>query len=248
MYWLADVLARFRLITRLWEGECSCFASLEWSLWYHFNKMVVVVGPAFSLAASGYLGGCILYTAARWFNYVRMKKRYYKPTYVNWGANSVLFGNAVKRWSRLNKWHKKAWKAIPANICWSPRDKFVSAQIKAWMEDPNDDLLWVPGPVPSVDGIEAGAYFLYDVGGVKWFKVVPWAMYGVHHYKYIIAHVYYIKEDDASVPTTADLWEINDTYFSEMRARVGKKSYFWIGYLRTNGTISNKSMVFSIQN
>ncbi len=115
--------------------------------------MVKLVGPLFSLSATGALGDYLFYYESPYGPVVRSKKRYYKNAAQYWTVNQEWFKAANIASKNLNLEQKWAWNAAYPQMCDSWRDIFVGHQIEAWNLSPENNLTWPNVPHELVEDV-----------------------------------------------------------------------------------------------
>lgn len=120
--------------------------------------MVVVLGPCFSLSASGLMGKALLYYDTKYGARVRIPKRTFVPPAPIWEINIVWFKAASDRAKTLTTEQKWAWQKAYPGKCDAWRDIFMGKQIEWWNLSPQNDLTWPPlvagnpGPITANEG------------------------------------------------------------------------------------------------
>jgi hypothetical protein len=195
--------------------------------------MVMLVGPAFSLTASGQFGKSVLFYESPHGAVLRMKKRYFTPPSQSWYVNNEYFKSASDRARAFNSAQKKAWNQAYPTICDTWRDIYMGKQIEAWNLSVTNDLSWpavlIPAPFPSVQISESFSLPTrkIELEGDFWEFLKRW---GVEYY-------WAKKVDDPTVPSDFGQPIENSPYQHRFDVSLLHTNYYWVAFRGLNGVL-----------
>ena len=194
--------------------------------------MTVLVGPCFSLAASGLVGKALLYYDTKYGARVRKPRSRFTPPGTAWEINKVWFKKASDRAKTLTREQKWAFRVAYPEICDSWRDIFMGKQIEFWNLSPLNDLTWPHVVAQRIGDIVFGSYEVTPLERRCWFE------------KYEIRKVetqtcgtlWWIKFNDASAPSPSDPYTFRRSYSNQFDLVNGRVNYLWGGVRYIDGT------------
>lgn len=192
----------------------------------------MVVGPCFSLSASGLLGKALLYYEHPWGARVRAPKKTFVPPAPIWEVNQVWFKAASDRSKTLNTWQKRAWEQAYPGICDNWRDIFMGKQIEYWNMSPLNDLTWPPVSPQDIGDLtfRSGTEF---VGSIYW-TLVDYDV--VLMTKWVVSTLWWRILNNPRVPVESDLVAQKARFGNEFSFVAGNTNYLWGGVRYVNGT------------
>jgi len=204
--------------------------------------MTVLIGPCFSLSASGSVGKALLYYDTKFGARVRIVKRRFESPGVAWEINKSWFKMASDRAKGLDRWQKKAWGIAYSAICDSWRDIFMGKQIELWNLSPLNNITWPPvvaqgiGTINFSEGVDKGLevkYYLaeYSPGGTKLSNVEMLR----RKEKWAVGWVWFKVLNNAGSPTEADLDDTTEYPAHTFEFTEGATNYFWGGVRLIDG-------------
>jgi len=214
--------------------------------------MTVVVGPCFSMSASGLLGKVLLYYDTKYGARIRSPKKTFVPPSQAWEVNKVWFTQASTRWSTLSIFARRAWNHYSLEICDIGRDLFMGRQIEMWNLSPLNDVIWPPLGNPEIPAAPSDLMFkdgwwpanIYDEDTNKR-KVLLWEGYKDYWQLSIVGVRWYQKLDDPSNPTAADLKAENYYNSHSFTLESGHNNYLWYEFIRWDGSYTNLTKCYN---
>jgi len=201
--------------------------------WYNRN-MTKVVGPCFSLEASGILGDAILFNPSKnGVSRVQVAPRYKKKCSPEFKENQVRFKDASDRWRVLYPEQREAWKVYAWDKCDTGRAQFMGYQIDKWTAWHGNDVSWCPDPTYYLPDVY---YFIYNDGSAIEFGLdvdsrTYRAKYHLAYFRFYASSSADNISEDAVV-----IYEGPHPYgFYYNLAAIDDLPYIWINVIRTNG-------------
>jgi len=194
--------------------------------------MSVVVGPLFSMSASGLFKKALLFYDTKYGARVRAPKKTFVPPGNIWEVNIEWFKKASVRSKTLDFWQKRAWSLAYLSVCDVWRDIFMGKQIEAWNLSPLNDLTW-----PLVDIKDVGpitfAHGMEFEGEVRWWVET---INGILREKYSVGYLWWKVLDDDREPVEDDLVKATLKSSYEFEFTAGHDNYLWGGVRYINGS------------
>ena len=129
--------------------------------------MVRLVGPLFSLSASGTFAGTVKYWYGPYGPVCGSPKRAVGATTPLWEINKEWFKAASDRWKTFNAVVKKAWHLYAHGKGDCGRDLFMGKQIEMWNLSPVNDVTFPTAPyysIPDAPGVHYEDLIWWPVG------------------------------------------------------------------------------------
>jgi len=206
--------------------------------------MSVLVGPLFSLSASGLLGKALFYYDTKYGARVRVPKKSFVPPGAIWEVNKEWFKAASDRWKKvLTNPMKWAWKLAYSGKCDTARDIFMGQQIELWNLSPLNNLTW-----PTKGVAPVGEFYIdYDeyVGEINcWFRSpesmntpTPTRESWVKIKQYCSSSVWANKLDNSNPPSEEEITKEKQGWQYKFALETGHVNYLWGGLRYYNGNI-----------
>lgn len=196
--------------------------------------MVKVVGPAFSLAATGSIGSAIFYYDHPYGAMVRGPRRK-RPENVAqiFTLNQTWFEAANTRSKTLTKVQREAWQKAYPGICDNWRDIFMGKQIEAWNMFAGNDLTWPQITVKKLDPpvfhvIQSQTYL------GRWVAMIDEK---VDEYEKVGAGVLVWKVlDNPAQPGIGSVTKESTSKWNEIILTTSATNYIWAGIRYIDGT------------
>lgn len=194
--------------------------------------MTVLVGPLFSLSASGLFGKCLLYySSGGWPRVRKVSSRFKSPGNV-WEVNKEWFKKASERAKTLTEWQKKAWPIAYPSACDSWRDLFMGKQIEMWNASPLNDISWPPCGV----GKESALYPELIKEETTYIDVRLLLGAFTTFDRYCVSFVWFNVLDSMDNPTEDDLVVETELQQHLINLEAGHTNYIYGGVRYVNGT------------
>jgi len=208
--------------------------------------MPSVIGPLFSISASGLMGKALLFYDTEYGARVRSPKKKFVPPGNIWEVNIDWFKKASARWKTLTVFERRAWNHYSLELCDIGRDLFMGRQIEMWNISPLNDVTFPPVGNPTIP--DPPKYLLFKNGWWPAYiydddtnkrKVLLWEGYKDYWQLSIVGVRWYQKLDDPSNPTIADLKAENYYNNHSFNLESGHNNYLWYEFLRWDGSHTN---------
>jgi len=193
--------------------------------------MTVLIGPCFSLSASGSVGKALLYYDTKFGARVRIVKRRFESPGVAWEINKSWFKMASDRAKGLDRWQKKAWSIAYSAICDSWRDIFMGKQIELWNLSPLNNITWPPLVAQGIGDIE----FYEGTEFVQTIKFNAFEYDIKEKENWSVGWVWFKVLNNAGSPTEADLDDTTEYPAHTFEFTEGATNYLWGGVRLIDG-------------
>ena len=194
--------------------------------------MPVLLGPLFSLSASGLMGKALLFYDTKYGARVRKPKSKFVPPNSIWEVNIEWFKKASIRSRTLTFCQKEAWKRYSSSLCDTWRDIFMGAQIEAWNLHPTNDISWPNIPVEDIGSVQYDTKYETEDNVIGYVKTID----NIKLNKWCCCFLWAIVLDDPRQAVEEDITNSNQVDSHLFDLVVGHTSYLWGGVRYLNGS------------
>ena len=199
-----------------------------------FKLMPVLLGPLFSMSASGLFSKALLFYDTKYGARVRLPKKRFVPPNNVWEVNKEWFKKASDRVKTLTAIQKQAWKYEYLDICDVWRDIFMGQQIELWNLSPLNDLSW-----PNIDC----PVYTFSPGFVYYYDQSDSYSVGFRTKDYLvieakIAGFRWYNTDDFGNPVEEDFKKETVVAHTSFSADDNPKQYFYAKAYYFNGNLT----------
>jgi len=224
--------------------------------------MVVVIGPCFSLSASGCLGKPLLYYDTKYGARVKFPKRTFQSPGNVWEINKEWFKKASDRWKSLSVFARRAWNQWSTSTCDCGRDLFMGRQIELWNLSELNDTTWPEVSLPKLPQLPSFGWWTpsdsedFTFRHLRWWPVKIyefgfqdilmhlWHEYIKHFTKSIVGVRWFQKLDSEDPPDESNLKVENHAMSHTFTCESGHWNYFWYEFIRWDGSYSDLTYAY----